>query len=110
MRGRARIAAACVAVGLAAGSVGAVELHGSKAKPAKPRLTRQQLGAKKLLAEYAQHPPAARREEAARRVRAAPRLRLHGRDAREGPRPEREGEAGAGSRIRGQRGDAVTFI
>jgi hypothetical protein len=56
MRGRARIAAACVAVGLAAGSVGAVELHGSKAKPAKPRLTRQQLGAKKLLAEYAQHP------------------------------------------------------
>jgi hypothetical protein len=54
MRGRTRIIAGCAAVALAAGSIGAVELRGSAAS-AKPKLTRQQIGAKKLLAEYAQY-------------------------------------------------------
>jgi hypothetical protein len=55
---RARALAACAAVVVAAGSVGAVELHRSSAaapKPAHKKLTRAQIGAKKLLAEYAKN-------------------------------------------------------
>jgi len=54
--GRAGVVAACAAVLVAAGSAGAIELRGSGA-PAKPhaKLTRQQIGAKKLIAEYAKN-------------------------------------------------------
>jgi hypothetical protein len=55
--GRPRLLAACAALAVAAGSVGAVELHRSSApgKPARPHLTRAQIGAKQLLAEYAKN-------------------------------------------------------
>jgi hypothetical protein len=55
--GRTRLVVACAAAAVAAGSVGAVALHGSSAtpKPAHAKLTQAQIGAKKLLAEYAKN-------------------------------------------------------